>query len=348
MRILVTGAAGFLGLAVVERLLAHGERDIRCFVRPARDLSGLENVRSHYPGCSLNYMAGNLAVPDDARRAVEGIDCIYHLAAGMRGLPATVFLNTVVASKCLLEAIADKKRRVVLVSSVGVYGTSSVPADRVISESAELDPHPEKRNVYFHAKIWQEHLFREQAERGRADLVILRPGVLYGDGDPSRALPPRIGLSIGRLLFVFGGKQLLPLSHVVNCAEAIVIAGQSAEASGHCYNVIDDDLPTANQYLRQYKRQVKHIDSIRFSFPTALVLSRIVEKWHMKTGGQIPRVLTPYETKAMWKGHRFDNQSIKKLGWKQVMPTADGMRQTFSYLRSNQNGTQPVKQTNLD
>ena len=338
MRILVTGASGFLGQAVVESLVAHGELELRCFVRPSSNLSGLEDVRSRYPHAKLEYVVGNLTSLCDARRAVEGVETIYHLAAGMRGLPATIFFNTVVASRCLLDAIRDKKRRVVLVSSLGVYGTSSLGTDHLIGESTQLDPHPEKRNVYFHAKIWQEQLFREQAEQEHVDLVVVRPGVLYGRGNPSRGLPPRIGIVIGKLLFAFGGGHVLPLSHVVNCAEAVFLAGQTAEASGRSYNVVDDDLPVAREYLRQHKQKVNNIRSIHFSFSAAMLLSQIVEKYHLKTQGQIPAVLTPYETSAMWKGHRFDNQSIKNLGWKQIVPTEEAMRETFAYLRASVNG----------
>lgn len=340
MRILVTGAAGFLGRAVVERLLAHGDLNLRCFVRPNSNISGLEEIRNRYPRAQLDYLAGNLASPDDARRAVEGIETVYHLAAGMKGVPATIFANTVVASKHLLKAMQDKKRRVVLVSSLGVYGTSFLEAGRVIAENTELDPHPEKRNVYFHAKIWQEQLFREQAEKGAVDLVVLRPGVLYGDGNPNRGFPSRIGILIGSVLLVFGGRSSLPLSHVVNCAEAVVLAGQSPDTAGQSYNVVDDDLPTGGKYLREYKRQVKNVHTIRFPFPATMLLSRIVEKYHVKTRGQIPAVLTPYESSAMWKGYRFDNQRIKKLGWKQIIPTEQAMRETFGYLRTGLNGHQ--------
>src|SRR5262249_17887288 len=157
----------------------------RCFVRPNSNISGLEEISSRYPHARLDYLIGNLASPDDARRAVEGVETIYHLAAGMRGLPATIFVNTVVASKCLLKAIQDKKRRIVLISLLGVYGTSVLETSHLIGENTELDPHPEKRNVYFHAKILQERLFREQAEKGKVDLVVLRPGVLYGHGNPN-------------------------------------------------------------------------------------------------------------------------------------------------------------------
>ena len=126
MKILVTGASGFLGRAVVECLLAHGEHEIRCFVRSSSNLSGLEEVRGRYPQARVEYIAGNLASPDDVLRAVDGVETIYHLAAGLRGLPASIFFDTVVTSQNLLAAIENEKRRVVLVSSVGVYGTSFV------------------------------------------------------------------------------------------------------------------------------------------------------------------------------------------------------------------------------
>jgi nucleoside-diphosphate-sugar epimerase len=335
MKILVTGASGFLGRAVVERLLAHGQPEVRCFVRPSSDLSGLEKLRVRYPQARLENIAGNLATAHDAARAVDGVETIYHLAAGMRGLAASIFVDTIVASQRLLDAIQDKVRRVVLVSSVGVYGTSFAETSELVNERTKLDPHPERRNVYFHAKIWQERLFREQAERGKVDLVVVRPGVLYGQGNPGVGLPSRMGLAIGNFLLMFGGENVMPFSHVRNCAEAVVTAGRNPKASGSSYNVVDDDLPTANEYLRAYRREVRKIPAIRLSFPLAMLLSEVVEKYHRKTHGQIPAALTPYETSAMYKGHRFDNQKIKKLGWKQIVPTEQAMRETFAYLRTS-------------
>ena len=344
MSILVTGASGFLGRAVVERLFARGNLDLSCFVRPNSNVSGLEEVRNRYPRARLDYVVGNLASPHDARRAVQGVETIYHLAAGMRGQPATMFVNTVVASKCLLEAIQGAKRRVVLISSLGVYGTSFLETDHLIREDVELDPHPDKRNVYFHAKIWQERLFWEQAAKGKVDLVVLRPGILYGSANPNRGFPSRIGIPVGRVLLVLGGGSPLPLSQVVNCAEAVVLAGQSAEASGQSYNVLDDDLPSTIDYLREYKHQVGNIATIRCPYRVTMLLSRAVQKFHAKTHGQIPAVLSPYESSAMWKGHRFDNQKIKNLGWKQIVATEEAMRETFAYLRGA-NGFARPKQT---
>ena len=164
--------------------------------------------------------------------------------------------------------------------------------------------------------------------------MVLRPGILYGRSNPNRGFPSRIGILVGRVLLVLGGGNPLPLSHVENCAAAVVLAGQEERASGHSYNVLDDDSPTAVEYLREYERHVKKVASISIPFTVAMLLSRVVQKYHLKTHGQIPAVLKPYETSAMWKGHHFDNQKIKNLGWRQVVPTEEALRETFAYLRA--------------
>src|SRR5713226_10202874 len=101
MSILVTGASGFLGGAVVERLCAHEVSRVRCFVRPRSDRSRLEQLQVEYPNCKLEYLTGNLTSPADCRRALQGVTTVFHLAAQMGGAPASVFLNTVIASRRL-------------------------------------------------------------------------------------------------------------------------------------------------------------------------------------------------------------------------------------------------------
>jgi nucleoside-diphosphate-sugar epimerase len=328
MRVLVTGAAGLLGRSVVERLLARGSDDIRCLVRQHSDHSVLQDLAQRYPQARIECMGGNLTAPDDARRAVEGIDLIYHLASGMRGLPATLFLNTVVASQRLLDAIRGTDTRVVLVSSVGVYGAYDLQPGGKVAESASLDPHPHKRSAYFHAKIWQEKLFRQEAEKSHRELVVLRPGVLYGSGQPG--IPGRVGPVVGSVLLQFGGnRSLLPLSHVKNCAEAVILAGGKSEASGQAYNVVDDNLPTVRRYVSEYRQHVKKLHTVQFPVPAGLLLSRLAEGYRQKSHGQIPAILTEYESRVLWGGFRFDNQKIKDLGWTQLVSTEEGLRQEF-------------------
>src|SRR4051794_8268931 len=114
MRALVTGANGFLGSVLVDRLLAQGMRDLRCFVRPG-GIGKVDQISSDYPHADVECVTGNLTSRRSAEQAVEGIDTIYHLAAGLRGSAAELVLNSVVTSRNLLDAAVDAGvRRIVL------------------------------------------------------------------------------------------------------------------------------------------------------------------------------------------------------------------------------------------
>jgi nucleoside-diphosphate-sugar epimerase len=333
MTVLVTGSTGFLGTAVVEALLAHGVRHIRCFVRPSSDTARLTALAAAYTNSRLEVMIGNLQSAGDIELALIGVDTICHLAGAMRGTPADIFLDTVVASKRLMDSIVRRPvRRLVVVSSLSVYGLADVPADRLIDETTALERYPERRDVYSHAKLRQELLVREHADRAAVELIILRPGPLYGRGGP--AFPPRVGLTVLGWLLHFGGNNVLPLSHVSNCAEAVVLAGTSSQLVPGAYNVLDDDLPTASEYVKRYRNEVGHIRSIRCPFFATMLLSRWAERWHVSSGGRIPRILTPYRTATLWRGHRFDNRKLRRAGWTQVVSTRDGLARAFDDLRA--------------
>ena len=81
MKILVTGAGGFLGTHVVERLLAHGYTDIRCFLRERSKAEPLIKLANAYPAASVELSFGNLKSKTDCRRAVENVSAVFHLAA---------------------------------------------------------------------------------------------------------------------------------------------------------------------------------------------------------------------------------------------------------------------------
>jgi nucleoside-diphosphate-sugar epimerase/glycosyltransferase involved in cell wall biosynthesis len=332
--VLVTGSSGFLGVAVVERLLAHGVGRIRCLARPSSDTTHLEALASMHRG-RVDVMVGNLHSAADTRRALIDVETVYHLASGMRGTPAGIFMDTVVASKRLLDGIAGSPvKRLVLVSSLSVYGLAHAPVDRLVDEETALEPHPERRDAYSYAKLRQELLVQEHAARTGLELVILRPGPLYGRGGP--AFSPRVGLSLAGWLLQFGGNNVLPLSHVLNCAEAVALAGTSGRFTAGAYNVIDDDLPTAAEYVRRYKKEVRRIRSIRVPFFATMLLSKWAERWHVSSRGQVPRVLTPYRTLTVWRGHRFDNGKLRRAGWTPVLSTGDGLAAAFDDLRARQ------------
>jgi nucleoside-diphosphate-sugar epimerase/peptidoglycan/xylan/chitin deacetylase (PgdA/CDA1 family) len=333
MKILVTGAGGFLGKALIERLLAHGYSDIRCNVRRRADVSKLDALVEQHPHIRLDYCVGDIKYRKDAARAVDGVQLIFHLAAGKKGAAADLFLNSVVASRNLLDAVADRKpMRIVLVSSFGVYGVAGLGRGAWVNEQTVLEPHPEWRDHYSYSKLRQEQLFWEYRRRNGFELVVLRPGVIYG---PDGAhFSNRVGLTMGEAQLHFGGRNLLPLSYVDNCAEAVVVAGTHPRAAGQAYNVHDDDLPTCRQYLRAYRKNVTKIRSISIPYFAVQLLSSMVAKYNRYSKGQLPAILTPYKVASQWGGNRFDNSKLRSIGWKQLVPTTEGLQRSFAAFRA--------------
>src|ERR1043166_8642791 len=98
--ILVTGAAGFIGLRVIETLLDYGFRNIRCFLRPSGNIAKLEAlIQRRNASALIHLVRGNLLSRKDCQEAVSNASVVYHLAAG-RGekLFADAFMNSVVTN----------------------------------------------------------------------------------------------------------------------------------------------------------------------------------------------------------------------------------------------------------
>lgn len=334
MKILVTGAGGFLGKAIVERLLAHGQTDVRCMLRDTSKARGLEVIAARYPQARLEFVATNLRNLTEIAPAVAGCEMVIHAAAALKGSPAEMFMDSVVASRNLLEAVVNELRpmRVVLVSSFGAMGVAELPRGAMVDEKTPLEQHPERRDVYSHAKLRQEQLFWEYSAKYGFELIVLRPGVIYGPGGGH--FSNRVGLSLfGRFLHL-GGKNLLPLTYVDNCAEAIVVAALSPTAGGQVYNVVDDDLVTSKQYLALYKSKVRKVRSIPVPYAMLMWGSQMVERYSQKSRGQLPAIFTPYKTRAMWGGNQFSNAKLKSIGWRPIISTHEGLERAFAAFRA--------------
>jgi nucleoside-diphosphate-sugar epimerase len=337
LKILVTGAGGFLGKAIVERLLAHGQIDVRCMLRDTSKAKGLLLLAEKFPDARLELVSVNLRNANEIPAAVDGCDMVIHAAAALKGSPAEMFMDSVVASRNLLDAVKDvRSMRVVLVSSFGAMGVSELGRDAMVDERTPMESHPEQRDVYSHSKLRQEQLFWEYRDKFGFELVVLRPGVIYGPGGGH--FSNRVGLNLFGMFVHLGGRNLLPLTYVENCAEAIVVAALHPGAAGEIYNVVDDDLVTSGEYLALYKKQVRPMRSVRVPYFALMWGSRLVEGYSRRSKGQLPAIFTPYKTWAMWGGNRFSNEKLKGIGWRPLISTREGLARTFAGFR-----TEPAK-----
>lgn len=334
MKILVTGARGFLGGRLIESLLRHGHRDIRLHYRRQSNADSLDSLQQQYPETRLQVVGADLLRPSQLPALVEGVDLIIHGAAAKRGATADMFLNTVVGTRNLLDAAVNAGRpRIALVSSFAAFRSSQLNVGAVLDEQCGIETDGVEKGSYGFVKVQQELLFRRyQAVQG-FEYVVLRPGVIYGPGDS--AFSSRVGLKVGPLFFSLGGRCLLPLTYVDNCADAIVMAALKAD-SGTDFSVVDDDLPTCNEYLAQYQQQVGKLRTVTVPHWAFGLGIRFMTAYNRRSQGQLPAVFTSLIFKSMYRRLRYSNAALKKIGWQQQVSTKAGMERTFTALRNLQ------------
>lgn len=327
-RFLVTGSNGFIGAKVVEILLDYGFSNIRCFTRPSSRLERLENTLKRFQaGRNVELISGDLLSRDDCRKAAEGVSVIFHLAAGIEKSFAGAFMNSALVTRNLMDAFleAGRLKRFVNVSSFAVYSNRHLERGATLDESCPLEDNPQERfDAYCFGKLKQEELVRQYGEKYKLPYVILRPGAVFGPG--KKALSGRVGIDTFGFFIHLGGSNQLPLTHVDNCAEAIVLAGLKPGVDGEIFNVVDDDLPTSAQFLEAYKQKVKPFFSVSVPYFVTNRMCGWWEAYSKRSKGQLPPVFNRRRAAAEWKGNRYSNQKLRdRLGWKPRVNMAQAM-----------------------
>jgi UDP-glucose 4-epimerase len=250
MRTIVTGAAGFIGSHVAERLLALGHE-----VLALDDLSGgfVENVPA-----GARFEKIDVADPLDALFAAFRPDLVYHLAAyAAEGLshhiPAFTFVNNAVATaNALGAAYRTGARHFVFTSSIAAYGHPHGP--RPFTEDTPCEP----CDPYGAAKLAAEHTVRAfTAYHGGPAHTIFRPHNVFGPrqnvSDPYRNV---VGIfmkaaRLGQPMPVFGdGKQTRSFSYVNVVARCIADAPFVEGARNQTFNVGGDEQMTVAELGR--------------------------------------------------------------------------------------------------
>jgi len=334
--ILVTGAAGFVGSRVVESLLRSGFRRVRCLVRPARYSSMLDAVLEKYGSAACEIVEGNLLSRRDCEEASNGVGVVYHLVAGRgKSFPAC-FQGSVITTRNLLDALSarGRLRRFVNVSSFAVYSNWLLPRGAVWDESCPIEDHLEERyDAYTYGKVKQDELVFDYHRKHGVPFVTVRPGIVFGPG--KKAIPGFVGVDTFGFFAHLGGGSQLPLTYVDNCADAIVLAGLVSGVEGEVFNVVDDELPTSRQLLREYKRRVRPFLSLPVPYWAAYSLCWLWEWYASRSNGQLPPVFNRRMCAFAWRGHRYSNQKLKDLlGWRCRVPMGEALSRYFDYQKN--------------
>jgi UDP-glucose 4-epimerase len=325
LKVLITGANGFLGRHVVAEFLRRGHA-VRALIRPTARVDGLNWSEA------IEVVRADLRIARNLAAAFGGVDVLVHLAAAVTGSEDTQFAATVVGTERLLDAMAlSETRRLVLASSFSVYDWSAI--EKTLTEESPLEAGVDlyERDGYAIAKVWQERVVRRAADQHRWRLTILRPGFIWGRSNTYLAC---LGQSFGRVHLVFGGSSRIPLTHVKNCADLFVRAVEDDRAVGETFNVVDEDVVCVWDYLGEH---VKHSGSggFRINIPYRGVAAVVrLAQWSSRRifqgKGRLPSLLVPCRLEARFKPLGFSNRKVHEvLDWRPPLSFTECLRLTY-------------------
>ncbi len=223
MPVLVSGAAGFVGTALCEHLVAHGYR-VRAMVRKSSDVERLASI-------GAEPILADLSNKNSLSKALEGVSGVFHIAALFRqaGLPASEFFKiNVEGTKNLLDCAIDANvNKFVHCSTVGVCGhIENLPG-------TELTPY-NPGDPYQESKAEGEKLFLSYVEQGKISGSVIRPAMIYGPHD-TRTLKLFKKISEKKFFYVGPGKALVHFVDVRDLANAFRLAFENPNINGETF-----------------------------------------------------------------------------------------------------------------
>lgn len=239
--VLVIGGTGFIGRALVKRLLAAGH-GVRILSRSGRS-AALSLV-----GLPVEILTGHYGDEAVLESALSLIDTVYHLAK-CDGRRWQEYLDGDVEPTRTLGTAAARAgvRRFIYTGTIDSYDSAS-SATR-IDNMTPVDRRISSRNLYARSKARCESILSELAQSAGLNLVIVRPGIVIGSGSPPAHLGVGRFTSETQVEFWGNGKNKLPFVHVDDVADALVRASSVPNIEGRSFLVSGPPILSARDYV---------------------------------------------------------------------------------------------------
>ncbi len=243
MKILITGATGFLGSSLTTELVKQ-KQDVRILARDE------QKARAQF-GEAVTIIRGEINDVEQVKQAVDGVTTVYHLVGKLYhpSVPAEIYHYThVEGTRNLLKACVGQKqlKRIVHCSTTGVHGvTGSTPA----AEDAPFAP----TTPYETSKLQSELLALEAYKEQGLPVSVVRPGLIYGPGD-LHLLGFFKSIQKGMFRVIDGGRALLHPIYIDDMTSAFLLCSERPEAIGQSYNIAGEHPVT----IRELSTAIAH------------------------------------------------------------------------------------------
>jgi 2-alkyl-3-oxoalkanoate reductase len=325
MRVLVTGASGFLGSHIAEQLAEAGH-SVVALVRKSSNTKFLSKL----PG--LELATGSVEDAASVRAAMAGVSAVIHSAGLVKARDEAEFFRTnTEGTRNLLEAareVAPGLQRFVFVSSLAAVGPS-LDGRPVAGDS---EPHPVTH--YGRSKLAAERLVR--SAKDQLPITIIRPPMIYGPRD-NEAFAFFQSVSMRFLPYLGDGKNTMSVVYASDAANACIQAIDHDVPSGSAYFVDDGKVYVWLDMLKDIERAVGKPALVRLSIPFPIVrgaalfnevMSKVTGKAVMLTRDKLMELSAPH-----WVCDSSDTR--RDLGWAPKVSWEEGTRLAAKWYRDN-------------
>lgn len=331
-KILITGAAGFIGSHLVEFLLEQKIplRQLRLLIPENESLKNLPPLR-------FEIIRGDITDEKDAEKAIEGVDTIYHLAAltidGGKYYPKSEYDRiNVKGTENLLNACRDKKiKRFIFFSSIAVYGLPAWIGD--IENWNESQPKNPKE-IYGESKFLAEKKIEQANKEWGLPYAIIRPTSVYGPRDKRNLLELYKAIKKHLFFYIGSGRNKMDYVYVKDVARAAYLVSKSKKITGD-YIVGGGKPLTLNEVVYYVSKSIgTKVFPLHIPKTIALLVSYLV-LW-ISAILRIKPMLFPNRVKVMTKNCFFNiNKAKRELGYQPHFSFGKGTEFTAKWLLEN-------------
>ena len=312
---LVTGAGGFLGGALLRRLVEQG----------ARVRAGVHRIPA-VPVAGVDYMAGDLGDPEYVDVLVQGVGVVFHAGAAMKGSAADFQRGTVIGTRNVIDAcLKHGVRRLVHVSSISVLdhaGRHSGP----VNENWPLEPHPEGRGAYTQTKLQAEQMVLAASRERGLPACVVRPGVIFGPGARPSSPAGSFGL-FGRWIVAGGGSRRLPLVYVDDVVDALLLGASASDAGDQPILIVDPAVVTQREYIRLIQGAGLPVKASYIPTPVLMTAAFGIELLGKALKRGVP--LSRYRIRSLRPLCGFDQKAaLERLQWQPRVGASEGLRRS--------------------
>jgi predicted dehydrogenase/nucleoside-diphosphate-sugar epimerase len=315
---LVTGATGFIGHHLLERLLQERDR-VRILVRKEPPKEMMKNPK-------IEVFLGDIGNRESVFEAMKGIKEVFHLGAVISGWNEEFQCGTIHGTQNMIDAALENNvEQFVYMSSLSVLQTAVAKADVPIREDWQYEPFPARRGGYTESKLQAEKMILDAVKEKKLPAVLLRPGEVVGPDRPF--LSGAAAIQAGGIFVVFGnGKADIPVVWMSDLIDATMAAANKKIRDGSIYNLVDP-------------AKMQQVDVVRTFCATTGKKGRIIyaPMWFVKTaswflekalgfvGKHSP--LTPYRLDSAIGPRDFDCSKAKEeLNWEVKVGVMAGLK----------------------